>query len=529
MQSGRKIAARAAVHRQRAWRTACRFVGALLAAAMAVATSAEAGPVDGRLQVCVISLNQPDEVDAFRSHLDPDRFAIVDVRAVALARRATPDTVTPSNWLLDACTPELTCDLLVISGEFAGDFFGQGPVSLRLQDLEEASCQDRCAGLFRHPQEVYLLACNTLATKAEDSRTPEAYLRVLLDHGFDRGAADRVVQLRYGPLGPSFRESLRRIFAGVPRLYGFSSVAPRAEYSAPMLASYLRRTRGYAGTLAGDGSTNTVLLDAFRGTAMTQTSGLMADEPAAAERAEICSLYDTGRPLRERLVTAYMMLARSDALRFVPPLRTVLSRNPPSEYGPAEQAVFAKIQGLERTRATVVDLVRHLDISALQLELANFAALTGWIDPVEFHQLATAGVSQLLRQGAAGEEVDIVCEITRHESLGQEFDADDIPTRLYGDPHGVRLISCLAPADARIAHYLLPALSSSDPVLRQWTAYALTQVPRDDLVMAELVPYLRDRSPEIAGRIRYIIQTQPSLSQSVASAVNQIDPALIPR
>jgi hypothetical protein len=498
-------------------------------AAMVFAASAEAGPVDGRLRVCVISLNEPDEVEAFRVHLDPDRFAIVDVRAVAVTRGGERGDVTPRSWLLDACTPELTCDLLVISGEFAGHFFGQGPVSLGLQDLEEASCQDRCAGLFRHPQEVYLLACNTLATKAEDTRTPEEYLRVLLDHGFDRAAADRVVQLRYGPLGPSFRESLRRIFAGVPRLYGFSSVAPRAESSAPMLANYLRRTRGYAGMLAGDGSPNTALLDAFRGTSMTQSSGLMADEPAAAERAQICSLYDDRRPLDERLTIAYMMLARSDALRFVPPLQTFLSRNPPSQFGPREKAVFTEIQGLERTRATVVDLVRRLDVSALQLELAHFAALTGWIDPAEFHQLATASISQLLRQSAAGEEVDIVCEITRHEPLRQEFDADDIPTRLYADPHGVRLIACLAPADARIAYYLLPALRSSDPVLRQWTAYALTQVPRDDLVMAALVPYLRDPSPEIAGRVRYIIQTQPSLSPSVASDVKRIDPALIRR
>src|SRR5512134_341736 len=164
MQRVRKAVAGAAVHGQRTWRAAWRFAGALVTAAMVFAASAEAGPVDGRLRVCVISLNEPDEVEAFRVHLDPDRFAIVDVRAVAVTRGGERGDVTPRSWLLDACTPELTCDLLVISGEFAGHFFGQGPVSLGLQDLEEASCQDRCAGLFRHPQEVYLLACNTLAT-----------------------------------------------------------------------------------------------------------------------------------------------------------------------------------------------------------------------------------------------------------------------------------------------------------------------------------------------------------------------------
>jgi hypothetical protein len=44
--------------------------------------------------------------------------------------------------------------------------------------------------------------------------------------------------MRYGPLGPAFREALRRVFAGVPRVYGFSSAAPKGEYAAPMLERY---------------------------------------------------------------------------------------------------------------------------------------------------------------------------------------------------------------------------------------------------------------------------------------------------
>src|SRR6267143_1742882 len=128
----------------------------------------------------------------------------------------------------------LSCTVL------AGRFFGKRGFSLSLQEMEEASCQARCQGLFHHPQEVFLLACNTLATKDQDSRTPGEYLQVLLDHGFDRATAEEVVELRYGPLGPSFREALRRSFAGVPRLYGFSSVAPRGERTAPLLAGYLR-------------------------------------------------------------------------------------------------------------------------------------------------------------------------------------------------------------------------------------------------------------------------------------------------
>src|SRR4029077_18850512 len=118
-----------------------------------------------------------------------------------------------SVWNL--CRSDLRCDVVVYSAEFAGRFFGQYGASLSLQDMEEASCQARCAGFFHHPLEVFLLACNTLATKDEDNRTPAQYLEVLANHGFARASAERVVQARYGALGPSFREALRRIFMDV--------------------------------------------------------------------------------------------------------------------------------------------------------------------------------------------------------------------------------------------------------------------------------------------------------------------------
>jgi len=174
--------------------------------------------------VCTISFNGSEEVDVFRTLLPPDEFEFVD-----LAPDAAPGGDSGRTWLLDACRRDVQCDVVIYSGEFAGRFFGTRPYALAVQEMEEAACQPRCDGLFHHAQEVYLLGCNTLATKNEDRRTPSEYLQVLLDHGFDRASAENVVALRYGPLGPSFREALRRTFADVPRVYGFSSVAPTSE------------------------------------------------------------------------------------------------------------------------------------------------------------------------------------------------------------------------------------------------------------------------------------------------------------
>jgi len=515
---------------------ALRSLLVFLTAALAFASSALAAEPARRLKACIISLNEPQEIEAFRTYLDPRQFELVDIRAAVSAARP-PDfpgsAVAPASWLLDACTPETSCDLMIYSAEFAGRFFGKHGVSLSLQEMEEASCQARCAGLFRRPLEVFLLACNTLATKDEDSRTPADYLRVLLDHGFERAAAERVVELRYGLLGQSFRESLRRIFAGVPRIYGFSSVAPRAEYTAPMLARYLRAQPDYAGALlrrASDTRPNKALFDSFKGTSFTQTIGLTAIEAGAGDRDHVCALYDGTRPVVDRLAIARNFLSRPDALTFVPTLEVFVSRHPPESLSPAERSVFAEIQRLDAARGTVLELVRSLDVSALKLELAHFAVLVDWLSQAEFHTLAVDGARQLFQQifyrPLTSEVVDVMCEITKREALHADFGADDIPALLYLDADGFRLLACLAPSDPRLPSRILPGLESADPVIRMWAAYAIAQLlPLDETVLERLVPYLNDPLPEIAGRMRWVFQASP-LSPRMVEMIRPIHPAL---
>jgi hypothetical protein len=473
------------------------------------------------LQACFVSLNEPDEVEIFRSHLDRTKFELVDIRPPAVEHGREGAAPGPL-WILDACVPELQCDLVVISGEFAGGFFGTRG-SLSLQAMEEASCQPRCAGLFHRPREVFLMACNTLASKDQDSRTPETYLQVLLDHGFERALAERVVELRYGTLGPSFRESLRRIFAGVPHLYGFWSVAPRSMYTAPMLERYLHATSDYAAAL-GRGTRNAALRQAFAGTSLTETTGLTPTEAGGRDREHVCALYDESRSLGERLRIAYGLARRPDALRFIPTLQMFLSRHRPEGFTPFERSILLEINSADHSRDAVLSLVGSLEISALQLELAHFAALVGWIERSEFHSLAVGSAAQLLRRPLTAEAVDIICEIAAYDSLRGDFDADDLPERLYSDAEGLRLVACLAPADPRVSVRVLPALRGSDPVQRQWAAYALTQLrPTDPAVLAEVVVYLRDPSPEIASRIRWLLQVQAPLPPAVLRAMEEIE------
>ena len=243
-----------------------------------------------QFRVCTFGFHSPYELAAIKSQLPPKDFEFIELTPKHAFGGGSMQSMPPSSspaagpltelkpgWLMDRCRLRLHCDIVVYSGEFAGGFFGDSGVSLNLQEIEEASCQPRCQGLFHEPLEVFLLACNTLATKNADNRTPSEYLQVLLNHGFSRAAAERVVDLRYGPLGPSFRESLRRSFMGVPRVYGFSSVAPRGEVTQSLLQQYFQRKGDYARYLlrAGrDTKPNKELLASFARTSLVQTTGL---------------------------------------------------------------------------------------------------------------------------------------------------------------------------------------------------------------------------------------------------------------
>jgi hypothetical protein len=507
-----------------------RAVAIIVALAFADVANAASNAQPRRLKACVVWLNEPHEMEVFRAQLDPKRFELIDLRAKATAAR--PDSPAAAGgsgtgWLMDACSPETTCDVMIYSAEFAGRFFGKQGPSLSLQEMEEASCNPKCAGLFRKPMEVFLMACNTLATKDEDNRTPEQYLQVLLEHGFDRASAERVVELRYGPLGPSFREALRRVFAGVPRIYGFSSVAPRGEYTAPMLKRYFRGQGDYASTLLRNVNStgrNQALLSSFKGTSMTQTIGLTAKEPGAIDRKHICALYDEQLSVAERLRISYGLLTGPEALRFVPTLEVFLSRHPREKFNRQERSIFTEIQSLDATREEVMKLVRELNVSALKLELAHFAMLVGWLERSEFHALAVDGARQLLRQPLSAESVDIMCAITQHESLSADFTADDIPERVFTNGQGLRLLSCLAPSDPRMSGRILAGVRSSDPLTRQWAVYNLTQRrPLDERVLEQLVPNLRDPAPEVSTRVEWLFQAHAPLPKRVQRTMQLAD------
>jgi hypothetical protein len=497
-----------------------------------------------QFRVCAFAFHSPHELAIIKSHLPAKDFEFIELTPSPLFGEESvgPMTLSPSaasgppgndvpGWLMNRCRPDLQCDIVVYSGEFAGGFFGQSGVSLSVQEIEEASCQSRCQGLFRHPREVFLLACNTLATKDADNRTPREYLQVLLDHGFGRAAAERVVNLRYGPLGPSFRESLRRSFMGVPRVYGFSSIAPRGEITASLLQRYFQRKGDYGRYLTiadRDTKLNKELLASFAQTSLVQMTGLTPLEPAAADRALICRVYDDTQTVAERLRIVQQLFARSDFLSFVPTVEVFLSRHPSAELRGEERRVFKEIQTQEAARRQVIEQVYSLNVSALKMQLAHLALQLEWITKDEFRRLAVDGVRQLLAEPLSSEVVDITCELTKYVPAGAGLRSEEIPEQLFWHSEGFRLLDCLSPADARLSARMLAGLNSIDVSTRLWAAYALSRrLPLDDEVLkALLAKHVDEPSAGVRERVQWTFEAQGPLSADVWAAIRERDPAL---
>src|SRR5437764_7813582 len=172
----------------------------LLAAALAAA-----GAHAEKKTICTITVNSSDEREAFRSHLPKGDYQFVE-----LVEKGRDD------WLASACHRGVQCDALVISGHFnAGDTFYSDNIAkdenLKVDELERASCSASCPGLFAKLKEVYLFGCESLNPDATRYQSSE---------------------------GESGRERMRRLFANVPAIYGFSGAAPVGATAGAIIDRY---------------------------------------------------------------------------------------------------------------------------------------------------------------------------------------------------------------------------------------------------------------------------------------------------
>ena len=476
---------------------------ALTFAAAAIVACAKAGAQspdprlrgdDDRRTVCTITVNSSDERDVFRKHLTADRY-----RFVELVEHGRPD------WLRSACERHVSCDVLVVSGHFAGtEFYSSSPTvseTLKVDEMERAICTQSCPDVFAHLKEVYLFGCDTLKPEAVQSATPEV-VRAWIRGGMPAAQAERDARALSERYGESSRDLMRRLFAHVPVIYGFASLAPLGRVSGPMLEHYFESGPEVE---VGSGRLSARLLSLFGPSSMVATSGQADDEPYAPYRSETCRYYDERQSVAQRIEAVHRVLA-GDATA----LRMSFDRIE-SFFAGIDDAARARPDTARALRGVASDasgaarylaLARDTRDPALRLRMIALARDVAWLDArgeiAEKRRLARDVIAD---PGMGFGEVELVCGLNGDNALDGALDAlPPLRTLTVAQAAGV---ACLGSGEARAR--VLKALAS----------------PREaDVQVAQA--YLRHRPVQDAAELR-ALAADVGRMKSIPAQVRALD------
>ncbi|MFL5520351.1 MAG: hypothetical protein ACJ8B6_05410 [Gemmatimonadales bacterium] len=441
--------------------------------------------------VCTITVNSPDEREVFRRHLPGDRFEFVE-----LVERGNPD------WLGASCRKGVRCDVLLVSGHFAGtEFYSsrlQNDETLPVDVLERAACSDSCPGLFENLKEVYLFGCDTLNPTPVRVATPEV-ARTLVREGLGAAEASGAARALAQRHGESAHDHMRRLFSNVPVIYGFSSKAPYGRVAGPLLE---RHFQSAGGEEIGTGHVSERLRRLFAPASMVVTTGQRDSDPNADYRAEVCRYHDMRVSSATKLAGIHAMMGRSMA-----DVRLSLDRIEKFMAGLSEaERVDPEFIAASRALATdaglrgrYLTLVRDTEDPAVRVRLIKLARTLGWLRADEERAETMRMVADVLAGRAAGfGEVDLICGLNRDRSLDAEahrLAGASIPPGRASDA----ALACLG--DSRSRARILGALASRD---------------EGDVQLAQA--YLRHQPIDDAGELRSVALDVARMDGSAAQA-----------
>lgn len=425
-----------------------RFLFVFLAAAtVAVWTLPVAA---AKRTVCTITVNSPDERNAFRRALPDSQYEFIE-----LVERGRAD------WLESACRTGVQCDMLVVSGHFNGqDFFSdQLTVDefLPVEEMERASCSNSCPGLFSNLKEVYLFGCTTLSPDVVQGPGGEV-ARSLIRAGAPPWEASRRAAMLKERHGSSNRDVMRRVFKDVPAIYGFSSVAPLGMTAGPILHRYFHQA-GPSG--AGNGRPNRRLVNAFAAHGMTVTHGVERGDAEAEYRAEVCRFVDDRAGLAAKLRFVHEILGRDMAeVRFFLERieRVAEGLGTGSRSDPAVRAALAAIGADARARSAFLTFARDVDRADTRARMVHVARSLGWLSETgERDEMASLVRDLLAAPAIATADIGLACRLASRYAL-EDWGA---PRQTAGGSDHAAVQACLGNVDAHAA--VLAALTSGLP------------------------------------------------------------------
>lgn len=466
----------------------------LLGLALALIGSAWAHDASAdKKTVCTITVNSPDEKEAFRRSLSPDKY-----RFVELVERGRAD------WLESACRQGVRCDVLVISGHYDGgnEFFSDQLSSrefLPVDEMERVSCSDSCPGLFSQLKEVYLFGCNTMNPQALRSGSAEIE-RSLIRSGHSRADAARLSRALSQRHGESSRGRMQLIFKDVPAIYGFSSVAPLG----PIAASLLDRHFHSAGTSeVGTGRASSRLLGQFSGHSMAVSAGMSGTDPGIGYRRDVCQFTDDRMTPEQRIRFIHELLRRDTAevRMFLDRMeRYAASLGEETRQAPEVTRALDEIARDGAARERYLTFTRDADEPAVRARMIDLAARLGWLTTAEKRaELMRMIGDALASNSVTPADVALVCSLNKQGELDGESQALQ-STAQAGKVGHAAVRACLGDSDAR-AQVLLALTSPKEQEVEIAQAY-LHYRPLADVAELRMLTSGIARMPSSAAQVR---------------------------
>jgi hypothetical protein len=292
---------------------------------------------------------------------------------------------------------------------------------------------------------------------------------------------------------------MRRLFSGVPVIYGFSSKAPYGRYAGPLLESHFRSAGGEA---VGTGVANEQLRRLFAPASMVVTAGQGAAEPNADYRGEVCRYYDARVAAGAKLASIHATLRSSmaEARIALDRIEKFLRELAPAERAdPAFNAAMAAIAGDAALAQRYLLMARDTSDPAVRLRLIALGRELGWLsgEGVRAEQLRL--VSELMASKASGfHEVELVCSLNRDGGL--DGSSERLPQQIPARTTQHAALACLGHAQSR--GRVLEALASRDESEVQVAAAYLRHRPIAASEELRAVAYRVVRMPESSAQVR---------------------------
>lgn len=393
--------------------------------------------------VCSITVNSPDEKEMFRRWLPSTKYKFVE-----LVERGKQE------WLAAACNAGVTCDMLIVSGHFAGsEFYSENPgarENLAVKEMERISCSNKCPNLFAHLKEVYLFGCHTLDHESAVSLSQDM-IRDLIRAGHSPAQAAHMAQELVSQYNESSLERMRRIFIKVPAIYGFGSAAPLGPAASVLLNQYFRTA--LLGEI-GSGTQSHLLTSFFKNHAMRVTRGYSDGDRGLQFRNEICQFYDDRLPPLKKLEHIKQILQRplAEVQLLIPKIEGFFADLKEADTQTEDfKRQMQVIQKNENARQRFLTFARDADFPPFRQRMLLLAQQLNWLNEKELQAEQVSLINRLLLSSKLSEaDVDLVCQINREQTLNSAIAQIKISSKptshiLNG------ILACLGDTEARKA------------------------------------------------------------------------------